>query len=189
MASAQHAPGQASGGTTRYVALLRGVNVNGIVVKSDALRALFQQLGFGAVRTVLASGNVLFDASGAAPTLRATIEAALRERFGYDAWIVLMPQAQLAGIAARYPFERLDGERHPYVVFSSSREVLEALCNQAPALASPQEQWACGEEVLYWAAPRGGSTETPLAKLLAKPRYQPAITTRNLRTVEKLLAG
>lgn len=189
MASARRAPGKAGDGTTRYVALLRGVNVNGIVVKSDALRALFEQLGFGAVRTVLASGNVLFDAAGAAPALRATIEAALRECFGYDAWIVLIPQAQLAGIAARYPFERLDGERHPYVVFSSSREVLEELCVQAPAVASPHEQWACGDDVLYWAAPRAESTETPLAKLLAKPRYKRAITTRNLRTVEKLLAG
>ena len=45
-------------GTTRHVALLRGVNVNGITIKSAELKALFVELGFGAVRTVLASGNV-----------------------------------------------------------------------------------------------------------------------------------
>ncbi|MEO5738010.1 MAG: hypothetical protein ABIQ82_11180 [Variovorax sp.] len=41
--------------------------------------------------------------------------------------------------------------------------------------------------MLYWQCPRGGSTDTPVAKLLAKPRYRASITTRNLRTVEKLI--
>ena len=45
---------------TRFVALLRGVNVGGITVKSAELRALFDELGFADVRTVLASGNVTF---------------------------------------------------------------------------------------------------------------------------------
>lgn len=175
---------------TRHAALLRGVNVNGIVVKSDALRALFERLGFGAVRTVLASGNVLFDAKDSPDALRPRIEAALRETFGYDAWIVLLPQARLGAIAAGYPFPRRDEERHPYVVFSSSAEVLDELAAQAATLdVSPQEQWARGDGVLYWEAPRGESTDTPLAKLLAKPRYKSAITTRNLRTVEKLVSG
>ena len=48
---------------TQFVALLRGVNVGGITVKSAELRALFDELGFTDVRTVLASGNVAFDAA------------------------------------------------------------------------------------------------------------------------------
>ena len=41
-----------------YIALLRGVNVGGITVKSADLSAVFESLGFESVRTVLASGNV-----------------------------------------------------------------------------------------------------------------------------------
>ncbi|MEO5738009.1 MAG: DUF1697 domain-containing protein, partial [Variovorax sp.] len=83
------------------------------------------------VQTVLASGNVLFDAPGATATLKKRIESALRERFGYDAWIVLETQAQLAKMAAAWPFERIDSERHPYVVFSSDAAVLKELLQQA----------------------------------------------------------
>jgi len=37
--------------------------------------------------------------------------------------------------------------------------------------------------------PAGESLDTPVAKLLAKTRYKSSTTTRNLRTVEKLLTG
>ena len=62
---------------TRWVALLRGVNVGGITIRNADLSALFAELGYAEVRTVLASGNVSFDADAAAsarPTLNATIE-------------------------------------------------------------------------------------------------------------------
>ncbi len=75
---------------TTWVALLRGVNVGGITIRSAELKEMFaESLGFGAVRAVLASGNVRFEA-GDAPAergeLKSRVEAALRERFGYDAW-------------------------------------------------------------------------------------------------------
>jgi hypothetical protein len=40
------------------------VNVNGVTVKSAELGALFRDLGFAEVKTVLASGNVRFEADG-----------------------------------------------------------------------------------------------------------------------------
>ena len=46
----------------RYVALLRAINVGGHVVKMQALREQFEALGFSSVATVIASGNVIFDA-------------------------------------------------------------------------------------------------------------------------------
>jgi uncharacterized protein (DUF1697 family) len=174
---------------TRYAALLRGVNVNGITIRSADLKALFAELGFGAVRTVLASGNVLFDAAGSAAALKKQIEGALRERFGYDAWIVLAPQSDLAKSAKAYPFGRDDEAHHPYVVFSADAAVLRELLRDAGSTDSGIERVAPGDGVLYWQCPRGASTDTPVAKLLAKPRYKSSITTRNLRTVEKLVEG
>lgn len=176
--------------TTRHVALLRGVNVNGITIKSADLKALFVELGFGAVRTVLASGNVLFDtAERDAAALRTHIEQALRQRFGYDAWIVLLTQKAVAGMAAGYPFERIDEERHPYLVFGSDPAMLDELIEKAGAVDPAVEHLQRGQGVLYWQCPRGESTDTPVARLLAKARYKSSTTTRNLRTVEKLLSG
>lgn len=175
---------------TRRVALLRGVNVNGIAIKSADLKALFTELGFGAVRTVLASGNVLFDADERdAAALRTRIEQALRERFGYDAWIVLLTQKQVAGMAEAYPFERIDDEHHPYIVFGSDAAMLDEIMEKAGTVDAGTEQLQRGKGVLYWQCPRGESLDTPVAKLLAKTRYRSSTTTRNLRTVEKLLTG
>jgi uncharacterized protein (DUF1697 family) len=174
--------------TTRHVALLRGVNVNGITIKSADLKALFVELGFGAVRTVLASGNVLFDTSESdSAALRTRIEQALRKRFGYDAWIVLLTQKTVAEMAAGYPFERIDEERHPYIVFGSDAAMLDEIVEKAGTVDADVEQLKRGKGVLYWQCPRGESLDTPVAKLIAKTRYKSSTTTRNLRTVEKLL--
>ncbi len=179
---------RATPAATRHAALLRGVNVNGITIKSADLKALFVELGFANVRTVLASGNVLFDAP-AEPTLKARIEAGLRKRFGYDAWIVLRTPGELARVAADYPFERADEERHPYLMFGSEPKVLQELLQQAGSTDPRIERVQAGNGLLYWEVTRGESTDSPFSKLAAKARYKPFVTTRNLRTVEKLITA
>lgn len=139
------------------------------------------------MRTVLASGNVLFDSDESGAALRTRIEQALRKRFGYDAWIVLLTQKTLAEIATAYPFERIDEERHPYIVFGSDKAMLDEIMEKAGAVDAATEQLERGKGVLYWQCPRGESLDTPVAKLLGKARYKSSTTTRNLRTVEKLL--
>jgi uncharacterized protein (DUF1697 family) len=147
-------------------------------------------LGFETVHTVLASGNVLFDTCDRdAEDLRLRIERGLRERFGYDAWIVLLRHDTMADVAAAYPFERIDDERHPYVVFGSDPAMLDDVMEQAGCVDPATERLQRGKGVLYWQAPRGESTDTPVARLLAKTRYKSSTTTRNLRTVEKLLVA
>lgn len=175
--------------SARMIALLRGVNVGGITVTSAALASMFASEGFGNVRTVLASGNVAFDVpegAGDAEGLKARIESALEQTFGYDAWIVLLARQRLAQIADAYPFPRTDETDQPYVVFASSPESITELMAAGPELLLPVEALAAGDGVLYWRVPKGSSLETPFAKLLAKPRYKPHLTSRNLRTVEKL---
>lgn len=177
---------------TCWVALLRGVNVNGVTVRSADLRALSGQLGLQRPRTVLASGNLVFDAPEDQPRglLKERIEAGLRERFGYDAWIVLLEATRLAAVCDAYPFPRRDDERHPYVVFSSDEDVLAQLTAHAPGPdgdADERVQRAGG--VLYWEVRRGSSTDTPFARASGAARYKPHITTRNLRTLDKVLAA
>jgi uncharacterized protein (DUF1697 family) len=60
---------------TKYVALLRGVNVGGITVRSAELADMARGLGLDDVRTVLASGNLTFTSPD-----RTRIGAGLRER-------------------------------------------------------------------------------------------------------------
>lgn len=179
---------------SRWIALLRGVNVNGITVRSAELAKLFSDLGFEAVRTVLASGNVCFEADVDAgvdeagrAALKERIEAGLRERFGYEAWIVLIAHDALAGIVEAYPFEQ-DAAHHAYVVFASTEEALDGLLSGAPEDdAGAAERVARGEDVVYWRCPRGASTDTPFAKHASRARFKETTTTRNINTLNKML--
>lgn len=174
---------------TGYVALLRGVNVGGITIRSAELGELFRSLGFAGVRTVLASGNVVFESDETdAAALKHRIEQALRERFGYDAWIVLVTRERLAAVVAAFPFDAEREGWHPYVLFASDDAHLRELIEAAPTLDPDEEIVAGGDGVLYWQLNIAvGSTNTKLAKLAAKPRFKPTTTNRNLRTLTKLL--
>lgn len=170
---------------TRWVALLRGVNVNGITIASADLAELFRGLGFRDVRTVLASGNVVFDAEADASSLKASIEQALRDRFGYDAWIVLVPHDTLSAIVSGFPFDSA-ADRHDYVVFGSDDGALDDLVDDL-TLDDQVEAVARGAGVVYWSCPKGASTGTVFAKRAGAARFKRTTTTRNANTLRKLL--
>lgn len=174
---------------THWIALLRGVNVGGITIRSADLRELVTGLGFTGVRTVLASGNVAFESDRADPArLKRDIERALSDRFGYEAWIILLTADRLRAIVDAFPFDATDDSRQPYVVFASEPAVVDALLEaigEPDPEADPVER---REDVVYWNPVKGTTVDTPFAKVIAKPVFKPTTTNRNLRTLEKLLA-
>ena len=94
---------------TRYAAFLRGVNLGKRTIKSAELKAAFEALGFTDVRTLLASGNVLFDAASGT-NLKQTIEAGLKATFGFEVPVVLRTVDELKAMVAADPFGREAGE-------------------------------------------------------------------------------
>ena len=107
-----------------YVALLRGVNVGGHRrVRMQALGEVFAALGCAQVRTVLASGNVVFAPparlAGDEARLAARIERALAEAFGHETGVVLRPREELQRLAKRQPFggERVMANTRLFVTF------------------------------------------------------------------------
>ncbi|WP_420369080.1 DUF1697 domain-containing protein [Curtobacterium sp. L1-20] len=170
---------------TRWVALLRGVNVNGITIKSADLAALFRERGYRDVRTVLASGNVVFTSDATAEALQPAIEQALRDRFGYDAWIVLVPHDDLAAIVDGFPFPSAE-DRHDYVLFGSDEAALDDLLADLD-VDEAVERVTRGTGVVYWSCPKGSSTDTVFAKRAGAARFKRTTTTRNANTLRKLL--
>jgi uncharacterized protein (DUF1697 family) len=168
---------------TSYAALLRGVNVGGVNIRMAELADVFRGLGLDDVKTVLASGNVLFASDEKAAQLKPAIETALRERFGYDAWVHVLPTERIADIVDAFPFEERDGW-HAYVIFAVHDEPKDALL--ALELDPAAESIASGDGVLYWTVERGNTLGSVVGKASGKARYKPWITTRNLRTLRKL---
>jgi uncharacterized protein (DUF1697 family) len=168
---------------TDYVALLRGVNVGGVTIKMADLAEVVRGLGYSDVKTVLASGNVLFTTPDAAPAAKKALEAALRDRFGYEAWVHVLTVDAIRTIIAAYPYPR-SVERHAYVVFAVKPEVRSELL--AVELDPAIEQAKGGNGVIYWSVPKGSTLDSAMGKAQSKASYKPWITTRNLNTLEKL---
>lgn len=172
---------------TEWIALLRGVNVGGVTVRSAELAELFRELGFEGVRTVLASGNVAFTTGETdASALKTRIERGLSDRFGYEAWIVLVARDELERVVAAFPYDAEREGWHPYVVFSSSQAALDELLAAADDLDADDDVVTAGDGVLYWHNRRERGVGSAFSKLTAKARFKPSITTRNLRTLHKL---
>ncbi len=168
---------------TRFVALLRGVNVGRVTIHMADLEESVSGLGYTDVKTVLASGNVLFTSTDAAAATKSALEAALRTRFGYEAWVHVLTVDAIRDVVAAYPFPR-EAERHAYVVFAVAPEVRAALL--AVKLDPAIEQAQAGDGVIYWSVPKGSTLDSALGKAQAKGAYKPWLTTRNLNTLEKL---
>lgn len=173
---------------TRYAAFLRGVNVGGINLKmADVARAL-EAAGFENVKTILASGNILLDSRSGVAAVRAKAEGALRDEFGYEAWVLAYDLGTVATISEAYPFERQVDGHHSYVTFVSDEGVLAELSALAES-PGPGERIQPGTGVVYWQVPRSTTRESMMGKTMNKKRYKSSTTTRNLRTIDKVLRG
>jgi uncharacterized protein (DUF1697 family) len=92
-----------------YVALLRGINVGHAKrVAMGDLRQLVEGLGFGQVRTLLNSGNVVFSAPKAARgEATSRIETALETRMGISARVMVISAEELADVVASNPLVKV----------------------------------------------------------------------------------
>src|SRR4051812_44135831 len=173
-------------GMTRYAAFLRGVNVGGVNLKMVDVAKAFEEAGFTNVRTILASGNVLMESQSGVDAVRKKAEKALRDAFGYDAWVLAYDIKTVAQISKAYPFDREVEGHHSYVTFVTDEKVLDELAALAKQ-AGPEEMIKRGKGVIYWQGPRTGTLDTTIGKTMGKKRYKSSTTTRNLRTVDKVL--
>ena len=171
---------------TRYAAFLRGVNVGGVNMKMADVAAALTDAGFKDVKTILASGNMVLDGGASAANVRTKAEAALRDAFGYEAWVLVYDLETVRVVAEGYPFEAEVDGHHSYVTFVSDPTVLDELAALA-ADAGPEEKIERGDGVLYWQVPRTSTLDSTIGKTMGKKRYKSSTTTRNLRTLAKVV--
>ncbi len=92
---------------TRYVALLRAVNVGGRKVTMKELRAMAEGLGHANVTTLLASGNLVFETRKTSPQkLEAALEAAIEATFGLFSDVMVRDPAEWRAIIGANPFPK-----------------------------------------------------------------------------------
>lgn len=108
-----------------YIALLRGINSGkNPSQKMDSLRNIFESLGFKNVKTVIASGNVIFESeSTSLPTLTKQIEEALYQGTGVRSSTILRTVDEIKELIRLDPFKDLDPDPHnrPHISFLKSK--------------------------------------------------------------------
>jgi uncharacterized protein (DUF1697 family) len=105
-----------------YIALLRGINVGGHLIKMERLRKLFMELGFTHVRTYIQSGNVFFESPQTdRKSVAQAIEQHLYQAFGYEVPVFLRTIPELEHLVAINPFQHITvtPEMRVCVVFTS----------------------------------------------------------------------
>ena len=173
-----------------YAAFLRAINVGGHVVKMDTLRALFSDMGFTNVSTVIASGNVLFETR---PTgshqLEGHIERTLREALGYDVTTFVRNAAEVRALSAYEPFTRDAMEDMVVLMVVFMREPpTPAAREKLLALRTPTDEFHVADREAWWLC-RTKTSESPVFKRgsIEKTLGVPG-TARNFNTVQRIAA-
>lgn len=162
---------------------LRGVNVGGVTMKSADLRECLATLPVTGVKTLLASRNVVLRTDLEAVELKASVEAALRKRFGYQAWVVVLSGSRVRELIEACPYPADSAEQHTYLTLFADSASADSLI----AKLTPGENWtSLGQDALAWVVEIGSTLDSPISKLTAKATYQATTTTRNLRTMIKV---
>lgn len=173
----------------RVVALLRGVNVGGVRFAMKDLTAALEAAGSTGVRTVLASGNVLLDDGGrTAEQVSAEVRRVIADAFGFDVAVLVVPLSAVRAAVEGWPFARA-ADRHAYAVFGSDPAAIAELAAEAAALDPAVESVAAGAGVLFWTVPKGSTLDSAFGKRLGRRVAAGTVTTRNLQTLEKVLAA
>jgi len=175
----------------KYVALLRGINVGGSkLIKMAELSRIFTSMGLKNVKTLIQSGNVLFESTKTDPiALTKQIEKALRGAVGFEVPVVLRTIAELEAIVKLNPFKKAksDSDATLYVTF-----LVEPLKTRPkiPLLSAKKD---C--EVIHlnprevftvaFAMPNGRRGES---MAFIEKEFGKSVTTRNWNTVIKILA-
>ncbi|MDF2381972.1 DUF1697 domain-containing protein [Nostoc ellipsosporum NOK] len=170
--------------------MLRGINLGKRQLKSAELKAVVEGMGFTQVKTILASGNVVFEAGDAAPeALERDLHAALDKATGLKSEVFVRNRADLEKLVEANPFPEEAGGRPSYLVVSFHRTPPDraAIDRLAESYDGPERMVVVGRE-LFTDFPEGQGRSN-LIPALQKARLAQGNTGRNWNTVLKLLAA
>ena len=175
-------------GTTRYVALLRGINVGGRnkVAMAD-LREVFEAGGHTPVSTYIQSGNVLFGSDRPAASLEDELEGLLEQRFGVPLVVVVRSLRQLRNVVEKAPagFGEHPDTYHSDAVFLKGPLTSRQAMKVVELREGVDRAWP-GTGVLYFERLTERRTQSRMNRIMGTPEYR-RMTIRSWRTTTTLL--
>lgn len=175
----------------KYCAFLRGINVNGINIKMDALKEAFIKMGFPDAKTLLATGNVIFtlaEGHACGQELKSYIEQELSKYFLYDAHVILRSSREIQDIYSAAQTMDIPEECHNYCLLCEDEELLRELRQLFDSMPhEPHEQLMILGSGAFWTVPKGSTLSSDFgSKVLGSKKYKSRLTSRNINTIQKI---
>ncbi|MBL8513918.1 MAG: DUF1697 domain-containing protein [Betaproteobacteria bacterium] len=171
---------------TPWIGFLRGINVGRAkrIAMAD-LRDLCESLGHQNVRTVLNSGNVVFDSRAkSAAALSASLEAALNKTHGFHANTVFVALDELQAIMRASPFGKPANPSQFLIAFPYDAQAMQ-LAAPLKARAWAPDRVAFAEDAIYLDAASGLLKSALVNEFMRITKD--TFTTRNWATVGKVI--
>jgi uncharacterized protein (DUF1697 family) len=173
--------------SSRYVALLRGINVGGKnMLPMKELAAMFVSAGCGDVATYIQSGNVVFNAvDKVVAGLGGRIAKQVEERFGMRVPVVLRSAAQIDAVIRGNPFLKVGvADETLHVCFLADQPGKDLVAGLDAGRSAPDIFAVVGREIYMQLV--NGVSGTKLTNAYFDSKLKTVSTMRNWRTVLKL---
>ncbi|KAB2917657.1 MAG: DUF1697 domain-containing protein [Bacteroidetes bacterium] len=173
----------------KYIAILRGVNVSGHnIMPMKELKAAMEKAGFSNVATYIQSGNVVFEHSGTSENEQAAkLTALIKSTFGYDVPVLVRTVDYMKQVHESNPFfkrEDVDTEKL-HITFLGDEPLAQNIATANTYSYLPDEFIIEGKAVYVYCP--NGYGNTKLTNTFFEGKLKVAATTRNLKTVVKLI--
>jgi uncharacterized protein (DUF1697 family) len=171
---------------TRYVVLLRAINVGKRKAPMDLLRAACREAGFADVESYIQSGNLVLSSDDGAPAVEAAVEKIVLDQFGFSAEAIARTAKQWSAYAAGSPFPDVVAKRPQHLQLCLSKRA-----PKADAADRLMERATLGERVVLagdalWVDFAGGVGESKLLPMVLDKLVGSTVTARGWNTVRKL---
>lgn len=167
----------------KYVALLRGIGPSNPNMHGAKLKQATEKAGFSNVRTLLSSGNIIFEANSKD---QASIESKLEETWpavlGFNSRTIIRNQDQLLALANASPYKDSEHSRSSYLLVTFFKK---------PPSPEPSGNYYDVLGVNALCSNLNNSSETGTPDFMAKLDKQfgkDQITSRTWNTVQRILA-
>ncbi|MFA7360175.1 MAG: DUF1697 domain-containing protein [Candidatus Kapaibacterium sp.] len=171
-----------------YISVLRGINVSGHrVIKMDALKKSYAELGFTNILTYIQSGNVIFQFKKSDHLkIENVIKNKISDEYGFDVPVIVKDAIDLKNVVKNNSFlnnKNVDFSKL-HVTFLSAIPAKSEVKRIKEIDFSPEEFIIC-DDIIYLYCP-GGYGNTKLNNNFFENKLKVKATNRNWKTVNEL---
>ncbi|MCU4174077.1 DUF1697 domain-containing protein [Carboxylicivirga sp. N1Y90] len=175
---------------TKYIALLRGINVGGKrkILMAD-LKELFKNMGYSDISTYIQSGNVVFSSTKKESNVNLAdkIEKAILKKFGFEVPVMVRTAQEFKSLLESNPYYKnasSDVDRL-HLTLLKEEPALEAINKLKQVDVGDDEFEIVGSSVFLYSTKQ--YRDTKLGNNFFEKKLKVGATTRNWKTILKLV--